>query len=354
MMKAKRKNNKGFTLVEMIIVIAVMSILAIVVSPQLISYIEKARRGTDRQAIWEAAHAAQVAYAAQKEDIGDQDVMVSITADDGIVSYRTEEKLDAEVEMVLPADSYKYKSELYRGSEIMITIDDNGVVYISSTAALDRIQDEIDLKQARLERATARLNRARQQYTLAQVGVETVEYLLSIGESGLNTAKTNLQNRKNDIVEIEKQIKNKRDTELQPAQRELEAAQAEYEAATGFIGKGLAWLNVESKQSKVDRINREINNLETRRTNYANTITALEQAVQQRQNGFDATQADLREANEKLEAAKKEVDDAILANDAASKELDEAWNKLEDQRDIAADLDEHIHEVTGTSTGKEE
>ncbi|HAL02696.1 MAG TPA: hypothetical protein DCP07_05005, partial [Lachnospiraceae bacterium] len=35
------KNNKGFSLVELIIVIAIMAILVGVMAPQLIKYIEK-------------------------------------------------------------------------------------------------------------------------------------------------------------------------------------------------------------------------------------------------------------------------------------------------------------------------
>ena len=37
------KNNKGFSLVELIIVIAIMAILVGVIAPQLILYIEKSR-----------------------------------------------------------------------------------------------------------------------------------------------------------------------------------------------------------------------------------------------------------------------------------------------------------------------
>ncbi|MBO6205612.1 MAG: prepilin-type N-terminal cleavage/methylation domain-containing protein, partial [Lachnospiraceae bacterium] len=37
------KNNKGFSLVELIIVIAIMAILVGVMAPQLIKYIEKSK-----------------------------------------------------------------------------------------------------------------------------------------------------------------------------------------------------------------------------------------------------------------------------------------------------------------------
>lgn len=56
-----KKNNKGFSLVELIVVIAIMAILAVTLAPRLTTYIEKARRGTDREtinAIYTAVHLA--------------------------------------------------------------------------------------------------------------------------------------------------------------------------------------------------------------------------------------------------------------------------------------------------------
>ena len=44
------KNNKGFSLVELIIVIAIMAILVGVLAPQLIKYIEKSKVSSDTQA----------------------------------------------------------------------------------------------------------------------------------------------------------------------------------------------------------------------------------------------------------------------------------------------------------------
>lgn len=47
MRKRKRGNNKGFSLVEIIIAIAIMAILAGALAPQLIRYIGQSRRSTD-------------------------------------------------------------------------------------------------------------------------------------------------------------------------------------------------------------------------------------------------------------------------------------------------------------------
>ena len=45
------KNNKGFSLVELIIVIAIMAILVGIMAPQLIKYLEKSKVSTDLQAM---------------------------------------------------------------------------------------------------------------------------------------------------------------------------------------------------------------------------------------------------------------------------------------------------------------
>ena len=44
----ERGNNKGFSLVELIIVIAIMAILSAALAPQLMKYIEKSRQSTDK------------------------------------------------------------------------------------------------------------------------------------------------------------------------------------------------------------------------------------------------------------------------------------------------------------------
>lgn len=43
----KKMNNKGFSLVELIIVIAIMAILVGVLAPQYLKYVEKSRRSAD-------------------------------------------------------------------------------------------------------------------------------------------------------------------------------------------------------------------------------------------------------------------------------------------------------------------
>ena len=55
----KKMNNKGFSLVELIIVIAIMAVLIGVLAPQFIKYVERSRNSTDIQNAEEIRDALQ-------------------------------------------------------------------------------------------------------------------------------------------------------------------------------------------------------------------------------------------------------------------------------------------------------
>ena len=59
----KKTNNKGFSLVELIVVVAIMAVLMVVVGPQLLRYVERSRIQRDNTAISEIANAMKIAAA---------------------------------------------------------------------------------------------------------------------------------------------------------------------------------------------------------------------------------------------------------------------------------------------------
>ena len=71
MLKRMRKNKKGFTLAELLIVVAIIGVLVAVSIPIFTSQLEKAREATDLANI-RAAKAAAVAAYLDEETIGDK------------------------------------------------------------------------------------------------------------------------------------------------------------------------------------------------------------------------------------------------------------------------------------------
>lgn len=59
MKREKKMDDRGFSLVELIIVIAIMAVLVVVLAPQYLKYVEKSRNSTD------ASNAAQMVAALQ-------------------------------------------------------------------------------------------------------------------------------------------------------------------------------------------------------------------------------------------------------------------------------------------------
>ena len=65
-MKKEKMNNKGFSLVELIIVVAIMAVLVVALAPQYLKYVEKSRNSTDVNNATAMVTAVQV-YAADPD-----------------------------------------------------------------------------------------------------------------------------------------------------------------------------------------------------------------------------------------------------------------------------------------------
>ena len=67
-MKSLKKENKGFSLVELIVVIAILGILAVTLAPRLMHYVEKARVASDQEVANTILTAAKFGYMQYGDD----------------------------------------------------------------------------------------------------------------------------------------------------------------------------------------------------------------------------------------------------------------------------------------------
>lgn len=76
-MKERKLNNKGFSLVELIIVIAIMVILVVVIAPQYTKFVNNSKIAADVQTAQAMATAIDVAVADNKKPFGGSETVTT-------------------------------------------------------------------------------------------------------------------------------------------------------------------------------------------------------------------------------------------------------------------------------------
>lgn len=111
------KENKGFSLVELIIVVAIMAVLVGVLAPNLIRYIESSREGADISTI-NQVHSSLAQSIATTEGVV-SGTTVTVAADGGIAS--TDSALQTELHATIGDNIGVRGSSVYSGEVFVFT-----------------------------------------------------------------------------------------------------------------------------------------------------------------------------------------------------------------------------------------
>jgi prepilin-type N-terminal cleavage/methylation domain-containing protein len=130
MKKEMKKNNKGFSLVELIVVVAIMAVLMTVLAPTLLRYVESSRQQKDESAVAEVINAVNLALADETVNgaVSNKTTIVcSGTGASGSITTTddTSSALLNEIHNSIADTSLKFTSKAHSAQKYVITLDDS-------------------------------------------------------------------------------------------------------------------------------------------------------------------------------------------------------------------------------------
>ena len=148
----KKKNNKGFSLVELIVVVAIMAVLMGILVPTLVKNVEKSKKQKDESAIEEIRSQMQNSLADPDYshitakityDADSKDIKIASPTSIEEVDPTTEEEVSNFLtkEVAANVDDYAFTSKDYKANpKVVFTIADERVTVFR--AAVDKAEDE--------------------------------------------------------------------------------------------------------------------------------------------------------------------------------------------------------------------
>ncbi len=136
--KQKSLTNKGFSLVELIIVIAIMAVLIGVLAPQYLKYVEQSRLQKDNQAISEITNSIKIAMADETINTATPSADFKPTTKEYSFSA-SGSALEKELSTVV-GTSVKLTSNTYTvAPEITVTKDASGLVTVTVKGFMSKV-----------------------------------------------------------------------------------------------------------------------------------------------------------------------------------------------------------------------
>lgn len=136
----KTLTNKGFSLVELIIVVAIMAVLIGVLAPQYLRYVEKSRLQKDNTSISEFANVLKMSAAEEyvASSLTTQTIKFSTAAgSEGELDQSTiaDANLLTELKATLDLNEIKLTSNTYKGNYPVITVEIDATTKIIKVSA---------------------------------------------------------------------------------------------------------------------------------------------------------------------------------------------------------------------------
>lgn len=127
----KKKNNKGFSLVELIVVIAIMAVLVAVLAPQFTKYVDRSRQSNDASTVSSIVTARQVGIADTEYEIGPDTYTITVTKDETTVDEADATNKDANIAAMKKAiedacgslDTMKRTAKKWGDEDIVVIIE---------------------------------------------------------------------------------------------------------------------------------------------------------------------------------------------------------------------------------------
>ena len=116
-MKKMRKNNKGFSLVELIVVVLIMAIIAVALAPQVMKWVGKSKESTDVSNYNSIVSHIQIAMT---EDTTIKDAKIEINSSNTTITGTDATKLAKQLNEV---SSYKFPASGTMSSNALVAKD---------------------------------------------------------------------------------------------------------------------------------------------------------------------------------------------------------------------------------------